>query len=274
MRVGGQTKRRKDGDEQSRLRRQGHPVARFMDAGSTRIAVKRKHQQLAACSQRFATVNRPFRRTQVSAPTAGGWFTPEEAAAALRSPPPSEETASSPLSSSPSEPLPPSAVDVVLALMRSNPCEVLGSLSPGIGVDGRISLIGQVYHSDPDPTSGATKGGKDKHDGGGYGTGEGLLRERHRRDGEEAEIRHGDKVGGSTKRFRCSVEVAWDKDEGGVFVQRFGIEPDERRPRWVHMPPKAALWTWSKLPSRSMPLLKSCAGAAPDRFVDAHARQP
>lgn len=79
--------------------------------------------------------------------------------------------------------------------MRCNPCEVLGSLSPGIGVDGRISLIGQVNNSGP-----------------------------------------------GAKGFRSSVEVAWDKDEGGVFVQRFGMEPDERRPRWVHMPPKPALW--------------------------------
>lgn len=118
--------------------------------------------------------------------------------------------------------------------MRCNPCEVLASLSPGIGVDGRISLIGQVNNiHGPGPTVRTTKGGKDKDDGGGRGTGESLLRKQQRREGEETAIRREDKVGGVYKGFRCSVEVAWDKDEGGVFVQRFGMEPDERRPRWV-----------------------------------------
>lgn len=189
-----------------------------------------------ADSKHFPTPQRPASRpTQVSAPTAGGWCSPEEAAAALASPPPPQETASSPPSSSPPEPLPPSAVDAVLSLMRCNPCEVLGSLSPAIGVDGRIALIGQINHSRRDPTCavGMTKGGKRKDDGVGCGSGESLLEERHHGDGRETATRREARAGGGVAGFRCSVEVAWDKHEGGVFVKRFGMEPDERRPRWV-----------------------------------------
>lgn len=127
----------------------------------------------------------------MSAPTAAGWCSQEEVAAALASPP-------SPQPPALPQPLPPSAVDVVLALMRCNPCEVLGSLRSGIGTNGRIALIGDSLGWDG-----------------------------HRREGEGAAIRRG----GGDKAFRCSLEVAWDKDEGGVFVRRFGMEPDDRRPK-------------------------------------------
>lgn len=181
-----------------------------------------------------------FPRTQVSAAkAAGGWLSPEEAAAALTSPPSQQETASSPPPSSPPEPLPPSAVDVVLALMRCNPCEVLGSLSPGIGSDGRIALIGQVNDSG---SFGTTRGGKGNDDDGGHDTGGSFRQERHHRDGGETVIRREDRLDGGSKGFRCSVEVAWDKEEGGVFVRRFGMEPDERRPRWECTPLNPALW--------------------------------
>ena len=186
--------------------------------------------------------NNLFRRIQVSAPIARGWFSPEEAAAALTSPS-GEAAASASPPSSPPEPLPPSAVDVVLTLMRCNPCEVLGSLSPGIGVDGRISLIGHGNVSGPGQTVGTTEGGKDKNDGVGRGAGESLLRERHRRQEE---------VGGGCKGFRCFVEVAWDKDEGGVFVQRFGMEPDERRPRWVQCRQKRRTPLWMCSPRSTL----------------------
>lgn len=181
----------------------------------------------------FESLSRLLRRQQVSAPTAHGWFSPEEVEAALASPPRPQETGSSLSSSSPPEPLPSSAINLVLKLMRCHPCEVLGSLSPGIGVDGRIALIGRVNNGGPGPTCaiGTTKGGRDNDDGVGRGSGESHLRERHLRDGEEMSIRREDQVDGGTKEFRCTVEVAWDKDEGGVFVQRFCMEPDEKRPR-------------------------------------------
>lgn len=229
-----------------------------------------EYQQFPTYSKHFTTLNR-LGRIQVSAPTGGGWFSPEEAATALTSPPPPQETVSSPPSSSPAEPLPLSAVDVVLTLMRCNPCEVLGSLSPGIGVDGRIALIGRANRSGPGPTYavGATRGGYDNDVGGGYDSGENALRGRHHRGGGETAIRREDRVDGGATGFRCSVEVAWDKDEGGVFVRRFGMESDEKRPRLVCR---------HKLPSGCVHNLlrgacKSCE-ELPRPCLDVHARQP
>lgn len=173
-------------------------------------------------------------RVQVSAPTAAGWCSPEEAAAALASPPTTQDTLSSPASSSSSllEPLPPSAMGLVLTLMRCNPCEVLGSLSPGIGTDGRVALIGRVDNSGAGrPTSAVGTAGGKTDDGGVACSGSKiLLRERHHRDGGGIEVHHDDGVNGRDT-FRCSLEVAWDKDVGGVFVQRFGMEPNERKSR-------------------------------------------
>lgn len=116
--------------------------------------------------------------------------------------------------------------------MRCNPCEVLGSLSPGKSTDGRIALVGRVNNSDLAGTNSAvgTTGGKQDDDGVGHRGSKIILRERHHRDGRGMEIRHDDAANGSDT-FRCSLEVAWDKNEGGIFVQRFGMEPNERRPR-------------------------------------------
>lgn len=93
--------------------------------------------------------------------------------------------------------------------MECNLCEVLGSLKPGTSTDGRLSLLGRVGH----------------HSLFGAGGEDGALgRSRGRSGGGED-----DKKG----TFRCSLEVAWNKDEGGVFVRRFGVEKNEKRPRCV-----------------------------------------
>lgn len=85
---------------------------------------------------------------------------------------------------------------LVTSLMGCNPCEVLGSLQRGHGTDGRLALIGLAHNGDL--------------------TGSSLI---------------GDDGGGGA--FRCSLEVAWDRDAGGVFVRRFGMQADETRPRCV-----------------------------------------
>lgn len=82
--------------------------------------------------------------------------------------------------------------------MRYNPCEVLGSLRVGHGTDGRLALLGYAVGADQE-AGGVVSGGM--------------------RDSQRA--------------FRCSLEVAWDKSAGGVFVQRFGMEMDEKHPRLV-----------------------------------------
>lgn len=146
---------------------------------------------------------------QVSAPTTAGWLSPDEVTAALTSPPTLQDSLPSTdaASSSFAEPLPPSAVDLVVTLMRCNPCEVLGSLCRGIDTDGRIALIGRVGNGGASQASVVDTGGG----------------------------RAGGKGGGANDgcAFRCSLEVAWDKDEGGVFVRRFSMERDEKKPRCV-----------------------------------------
>ncbi|CAM9892025.1 unnamed protein product, partial [Ectocarpus fasciculatus] len=145
----------------------------------------------------------------VYAPTKAGWFSPDEVAAALTSPPTLQDSlpSTAAASSSFTEPLPPSAVDLVVTLMRCNPCEVLGSLCLGIDTDGRIALIGRVENGGASQASAAdTAGGRAGGKGGGVNDG---------------------------CAFRCSLEVAWDKDEGGVFVRRFGMERDETRPSFT-----------------------------------------
>lgn len=155
------------------------------------------------------------------APTKDGWFSPDEVAAALTSPPTLQDSLPSTAASSSSfaEPLPPSAVDLVVTLMRCNPCEVLGSLCRGIDTDGRIALIGRVENGGASQASAAdTAGGKAGGKGGGVNDG---------------------------CAFRCSLEVAWDKDEGGVFVRRFGMERDETRPRYVFFLLARAFHSWT-----------------------------
>lgn len=177
----------------------------------------------------FATATN--RNAQVSAPPGAGWLSPEEAAVALSSPQTPQDqvlspsSSSSPPSSSLVDSLPPSAIGLVLAMMRCNPCEVLGSLRPGIGTDGRISLIGRVNNSGRVGSASAVDVGEAGHRGS-----KTLLWERHPRDGGGMEIRQDNAPNGSDT-FRCSLEVAWDKDEGGIFVQRFGMEPNEVKPR-------------------------------------------
>ncbi|CAM9409837.1 unnamed protein product, partial [Scytosiphon promiscuus] len=138
----------------------------------------------------------------VHAPNATGWLSAAEAAATMASPS-SPHEASSP--SSRVEPLPPSAAELAVALMRCNLCEVLGTLSPGIGTDGRIALMGRMKNSVFQSSRASSTMG--------WGGGE-----RSELSGEGA--------------FRCSLEVAWDKEQGGVFVKRFGMEPDHRRARF------------------------------------------
>lgn len=137
---------------------------------------------------------------QVSSPV-GGWFHPEEVVSAL------SQSQGTP--SNPSQPLPPSAINLVTSLMGCNPCEVLGSLRSGTGIDGRLALIGYVARS---PT---------------LGTGEDC-------DIHRKEEGYCGKVGDAGNAFRCSLEVAWDHDVGGVFVRRFGMERDKKRPRCVN----------------------------------------
>ncbi|CAB1098133.1 unnamed protein product [Ectocarpus sp. CCAP 1310/34] len=145
----------------------------------------------------------------VFAPTTAGWFSPDEVAAALTSPPTLQDSlpSTTAASSSFAEPLPPSAVDLVVTLMRCNPCEVLGSLCRGIDTDGRIALIGRVENGGASQASAVdTAGGRAGGKGGGVNDG---------------------------CTFRCSLEVAWNKDEGGVFVRRFSMDRDEKRPRFT-----------------------------------------
>lgn len=122
--------------------------------------------------------------------------------------------------------------------MGCNLCEVLGSLRPGTDTDGRLSLLGRVGHL---PLLGA--GGEDDALGGSRGW-----------SGGERDDRRG--------TFRCSLEVAWNKDEGGVFVRRFGVERNEKRPRCVlgDLKPKCSVLTNTSRPglkhgtvSRSLP---------------------
>ncbi|CBN80035.1 hypothetical protein Esi_0022_0146 [Ectocarpus siliculosus] len=146
----------------------------------------------------------------VSAPTTAGWFSTDEVTAALTSPPTLQDSlpTATAASSSFAEPLPPSAVNLVVTLMRCNPCEVLGSLCRGIDTDGRIALIGRVENGGANSQASAidTSGGRAGGKGGGVNDG---------------------------CAFRCSLEVAWDKDEGGVFVRRFSMERDEKRPSFT-----------------------------------------
>lgn len=121
----------------------------------------------------------------------------------MASPSPLHDTSSP---SSDVEPLSPSAVELALSLMRCNLCEVLGSLNPGIGTDGRIALIGRINDCGPQPR--------------------GTSSTRSRIGGTEGGLHY-------DGAFRCSLEVAWDKEKGGVFVKRFGMERDERKPRYA-----------------------------------------
>ncbi|CAM9245490.1 unnamed protein product [Ectocarpus sp. 12 AP-2014] len=145
----------------------------------------------------------------VSAPTTAGWLSPDEVTAALTSPPTLQDSLPSTAvaSSSFAEPLPPSAVDLVIMLMRCNPCEVLGSLCRGIDTDGRIALIGRIENGGASQAS-AVGTGVGRAGGKGGGVNDGCA-------------------------FRCSLEVAWDKDEGGVFVRRFSMERDEKSPSFT-----------------------------------------
>ena len=97
--------------------------------------------------------------------------------------------------------LPSSAVNIVVSLMRRNPCEVLSSLRPGTGADGRLALIGHVLKAPPS---------KDR---------EGVI------DGAD------DCLG-----IRCALEVAWDMETRGICVRRFSMETNEKRPRCVVAP--------------------------------------
>lgn len=213
---------------------------RIMKFGRTMDCINVLAQMVVSCEKIVGPNARIApRHDQVSAPPGAGWCSPKEAAAALASPSAPQDTAvpppsfsSSSASSSPIEPLPPSAIDLVLTLMRCNPCEVLGSLSPGIGADGRAALIGRVDNSGWAGSTSAVGIVGGKKDGGGLGHrgSKVLLRERHHRDGGGMEISHDD-VSNKSDTFRCSLEVAWDKDEGGIFVQRFDMEPNERKPQ-------------------------------------------
>lgn len=136
-------------------------------------------------------------------PLTDGWSRPEEVAAALAA----SQQGTLPLPKP--QGVPRSAVDLITTLMECNLCEVLGSLRPGTGTNGRLSLLGRVGHH-PLLCAG--------------GEGDALGRSRGRSGG-----RGDDKKGTS----RCSLEVAWNKDEGGVFVRRFGVERNENRPRCV-----------------------------------------
>ena len=127
--------------------------------------------------------------------------------------------------------------------MGCNLCEVLGSLRPGTGTDGRLSLIGHVGHH-PLLNMGREGDALGEYNRGQSGRGgdddkKGTLSEstgrprgdegdRKRTFGESREL-EGDRKG----TFRCSLEVAWNKEEGGVFVRRFGVERNEKRPRCV-----------------------------------------
>lgn len=193
---------------------------------------------VVSCNSKIGPYARQIapRHVQVSASPGAGWVRPEEAAAALAPPPTPQDTAvpaPSSSSSSPIEPLPQSAVDLVLTLMRCNPCEILGSLSPGVGADGRAALVGRVGNSGWAGSTSPVGTARGKKIGGGVGHRgrKVLLRERHHRGGGGMEIRHDDDVSNGSGAFRCSLEVAWDKDEGGIFVQRFDMEPNERRPK-------------------------------------------
>lgn len=101
--------------------------------------------------------------------------------------------------------MPASAISLVVSLMGCNPCEVVASLRPETGAGGRLALIGNVANDL-------------------IGTGS-----RDRRGGALSELGEG------YRGFRCSLEVAWDKDAGGVLVRRFGIERDKKRPRYKSM---------------------------------------
>lgn len=137
-------------------------------------------------------------------PLADGWSTPEQVAAALAA----SQQGAQPTPSPHAVP-PRSVVELIATLMGCNLCEVLGSLRSGTGTDGRLSLLGRVGCP---PLLGA--GGEGDALGGSRG-----------RSGGERDDRRG--------TFRCSLEVAWNKDEGGVFVRRFGVERNEKRPRCV-----------------------------------------
>ncbi|CAM9507860.1 unnamed protein product, partial [Ectocarpus sp. 13 AM-2016] len=110
----------------------------------------------------------------VSAPTTAGWFSPDEVTAALTSPPTLQDSlpSTAATSSSFAEPLPPSAVDLVITLMRCNPCEVLGSLCRGIDTDGRIALIGRIENGGASQASAVDTGvGRAGGKGGGVNEG-------------------------------------------------------------------------------------------------------
>lgn len=76
-----------------------------------------------------------FREKASLSPEGGGWFRPEEVIGGLGNP----QDLSSTLPH-----LPPSAVNLVVALMGRNLCEVLSSLCPGTGADGRLALVGRT----------------------------------------------------------------------------------------------------------------------------------
>lgn len=135
-------------------------------------------------------------------PLTDGWSSPEEVEAALASQPGALQPPSP-------QAVPRSAVDLIGTLMGCNLCEVLGSLRPGTGTDGRLSLIGRVGHH---PLLAA----------GGEGDAFSESRGRSREGRDE-----------TRGTFRCSLEVAWNKNEGGVFVRRFDLERNEKRPRCV-----------------------------------------
>lgn len=77
-----------------------------------------------------------FREKELLPSEDGGWFRPEDVIKGLRSP---QDDSCSTLPS-----LPPSAVNLVVALMGRNPCEVLSSLCPGTGADGQFALVGRT----------------------------------------------------------------------------------------------------------------------------------
>lgn len=106
----------------------------------------------------------------------GGWVRPEEVIKGLGNP---QDDSCSTLPH-----LHPSTVNLVVALMGSNPCEVLSSLCPGTGADGLFALVGRTSE---------------------------VI------DGRD--------------RFRCSLEVAWDKKAEGISVRRFVMEEDAKCPR-------------------------------------------
>lgn len=123
--------------------------------------------------------------------------------------------ASQGLPSSPSEPtlqhlLPPpfptSAINIVTSLMMGcNVPEVLGSLNLGTCADhGRLALIGYSNNVTADIR------------------GKQLTRERTPEEKESVE---------ESDAYRCSLEVAWDRETGGVFVKRLSMERDEKHPR-------------------------------------------